>query len=98
MTCTIHSLLGFVFAALVATRLIAGVLSMLLLGLTLPAMLGASSPPGTEGASAVQPLPMLLGCPTHLGLAQASPQSPHLRRSPDSVHGVAQPLTPAYSQ
>ncbi|CAM9437858.1 unnamed protein product, partial [Bubo scandiacus] len=60
------------------------VLLMLLLGSTLPAMLGAGSKLGTKGAGAVQPLPMLLGCPAHPGPAPASLQCPHLRGSPES--------------
>lgn len=78
LTCTIHSLLGLVFAGLAAGYLIASVVWMLLLGPTLPAMVGAGGHAGTEGASSVQPLPMLPGCPTRLGPAQASLQSLHL--------------------
>jgi len=46
LTCTIHFLLGFVFPGLVATGIIASVLW------TLPALLGAGSYPGTQGAGA----------------------------------------------
>lgn len=94
LTCTLHSLLGRVFAGSVPTCLLAGVLSKLLLGLTLPAVLGAGGPPGPEGPSAGQPFP---GTPRP-SRAPAALRGPHCRGSPESVREDAQPRTPAYSQ